>query len=179
MDAVLFIGHAARDYSEFILPVSDEDSNFGTGQISLKNTGVNRDISYYLDTTYTASFRNFNVRNGIDLWKEIDKDKIMEMYSYNCPVSTQGNEILLVPILSEEYRSYVNPMDIIMSENYTTKWKVFRQHGNSKHSLLFECYNKILSLTFEEKGSYDVDLTIYDKHGNKYNKFLIGAITIE
>ena len=70
-------------------------------------------------------------------------------------------------------------MDIINSEEYTTKWKVLKQHGNSKNTLLFECYNKVLSLVLEEKGSYDVDLTVYDKHGNKYNKFLMGAITIE
>lgn len=177
--AGLFIGHAARDYSEFIVPVSDEDSDFGLGQISLKNTALNRDISYYFDTTYTASFRKFNARKGIELWNEITSSKIASMYSYNCPVSTRGNEVILIPILSEEYTTYPTPMDIINSEEYTTKWQVLKQHGNSKNTLLFECYNKVLSLVLEEKGSYDVDLTVYDKHGNKYNKFLMGAITIE
>jgi hypothetical protein len=179
LDAVLYIAHTARDYSEFITDISEEDSNYSLSLMSLKNTPENRDISYYFDTTYTASFRNFNVRNGINLWNEIDSSKLASMYSYNCPISTKGKDVVILPILSEEYTTYSTPIDIITSEDYTTKWQVFKQHGNSKHTLLFECFNKVLSLVLEEKGSYDVDLTIYDKHGNKFNKFLIGAITIE
>lgn len=177
--AILHVSHAARDYSEFITNISEEDSNYGSGLMSLKNTPINRDISYYFDTTYTASFRNFHVRNGIDLWNEINSSKLTSMYSYNCPISTRGNEVIILPILSEEYTMYSRPIDIITSEEYTTKWQVFKQHGNSKHTLLFECFNKVLSLVLEEKGSYDVDLTIYDRHGNKFHKFLMGAVTIE
>lgn len=178
---VLFVGHSARDFSEFITRMSTEQSNYIAGRMFMENTAINRDDSYYIDTTYTASLRNFHVRNGISMWNDVSINlNDSSYYTYNCPISVSDGTAYVIPMLSEAFPNYGYPPSyLVFYNNCTIKWKVFRQNGNYDRTLLLECFNHVLPLKLSEKGTYDIDLTVYDRHGNKYHKYMDGAITIK
>ncbi len=172
-----FVTHSNKEYSEFILKNDIEKTNYQRGEITIDETAVNKELGYYLDSTYSVSFRNFNVRNGIIYWND-SSTGLSSMYSYRKPVITTNGKVMVTPILSQEF-THIGEFDILQSEDCTVSWKIYKQKNNYTHELLFECFNKILTLDLTEKGIYDIDMTIYDKHGNKFTRELIGAITIK
>ena len=175
----IFISHAAKDYNEFILKTDETNTDYKNGNLIMNNTPVNREVSYYFDTTYTVSLRNFHVRNGIIYWDDDSSSYIDGMYSYDCNVVTSNPHIMIIPTLSNEFTHYSDGIDIISNEDYTARWKIYKQKNNCSHELLFECFNKILTLNLEDLGTYDIEMTIYDEHGNKFERTFIGAITIK
>ena len=165
----LFVSPEAREYSEFIIPVSNNNTNLKNGEFTIENNNINRELSYYFDTTYSASFRNFDIRKGMDLWNDKNMSLFNDSYSYNCPVSTTVKSIMIIPIL---------PLNDLENNKYIIKWQIYKQHVDPRRDLILECFNNVLCVDLDP-GTYNVNLTVYDKHGNKFVKSLDGAITIE
>ena len=170
-----YFSPSTQDYTKYALELDVDESDPGDGKIVLKDTARNRELSYYIDTSYAIVLRDFDSDNGMKMWNDASSGVISNQYSYNCPITTTKKFVTLAPVLSEAF-SGSTPISILTSQEYTAKWRIYKQHDNSKRTLLVECYNKVLSLELPEKGVYDVDLTVYDRHGNKYCKFLDGAI---
>lgn len=174
----MFVSHSNKEYSEFILKNDTEKMDYQNGEITMEDTAVNRELSYYIDTTYSVSFRNFNVRNGITYWDDDINSGLPYLYSYRKPVITTNSKVMVAPVLSQEF-THRDDLDILINNECTISWKIYKQKNNYTHELLFECFNEILTLDLKEEGTYDIDMTIYDKHGNKFTRELIGAITIK
>jgi len=142
-------------------------SNFKDGSIVLGDDR-SREYGYFLDPTLAVGFLDFDSRNGEKMWADINEQSL---YTYNCPLRTSDPRIIVKPLLGRAFDEEPT--------KYTVRWKLFRQYTNAKHELLLECWNRMVAFVLPEEGTYDIDLTVYDENGNKYNKFLDGIITYD
>lgn len=156
----------SETYAATSLKIDKKDSSFGERIISMED-GDSKEKSYFIDKTFGLSFMNFDIDNGFRMWADIPSDE--QLYTYNAPITTYSDSVIIKPLLGEAF-------DII-PETYSVHWKIFKQYGTHHHRLLLECWNKVVALKFPDEGTYDIDLTVYDENGNKYNKFLDGIIT--
>jgi hypothetical protein len=61
----------------------------------------------------------------------------------------------------------------------TVRWGLYKRIGDTKKNLIMEVFNKIFFVKLIESGMYDVELTIWDLYGNKYQKNMDGYIRVE
>ena len=86
--------------------------------------------------------------------------------------------VIMIPDLTGAFTEFDSPMDILKNAGVTVEWKLYKQTGKKARTLLFECYNKILTVNLKETGKYDVVIKVYDKNGNKYEKDMVSIITV-
>ena len=63
------------------------------------------------------------------------------------------------------------------TNNMTVRWKIYKKYGGTSRKLIMECFNKVLFLKFKEYGTYDIEMTLWDSYGNKFEKKMDGYIT--
>ena len=68
-------------------------------------------------------------------------------------------------------------MQKIKIENVTVRWKVYKRVGEVSKNLIMESFNKALFIKFKEKGIYDIEMTVWDQYGNRFDKKMDGYIT--
>jgi hypothetical protein len=135
----------------------------------------------YVDKEYSISLRNFDTDYSLDLW-EFDTDKyttwssIQNFKIYDVPVSIKNDDglyVILVPYLPESNIYNINTL------TSTVRWRLYKRIGDTKKNLIMEVFNKIFFVKLIESGMYDVELTIWDLYGNKYQKNMDGYIRVE
>jgi hypothetical protein len=68
-------------------------------------------------------------------------------------------------------------MQKIRSENVTVRWRIYKRVGEVSKNLIMESFNKALFIKLKEKGIYDIEMTVWDQHGNRFDKKMDGYIT--
>lgn len=170
----MFVMPSATQHSLF---TEDVDS-YNNGILKLKESGYRH--YDYIDTQYSVELRDFDPKYPINRWS-FDKDNYI---SYNKPINVISNRVILAPILGDTINQKNGFTDIVDdSIKFSSKWKIYKRDSSNSNSrtLLMECYNRIVPLEFNKNydyGDYDVELTIYDKNGNKSTKEMLGAFSI-
>lgn len=144
-----------------------EDSSFANRVLIVEQDPKYLELADYIDKEFVSEYRNFDLENGYIMWPEIPQD---EKYGFNCPIKTSERNIFVAPKIE---RTGLDKSDIAF-----VHWIVYKQISNMKRVEILECFNDVLALKLEP-GIYDIDMTVYDKHGNRYKKYLDGALTIE
>ena len=130
------------------------------------------------------SLRNFDVRNGNDMWLEPTKSQLSSMKTTDEPIEIKytGTSIPLIvsPSVKPMFpKSLKTNEDILSSDNFLTiKWSVYKQNTDERRELILECFNKFLTVSLNERGTYDLEMTVYDFEGNRFNKKITGFISI-
>ena len=182
-DAIMFTSQSSNELSEFYSKL-DPSSNYKNGAISITDSKFNRNISYHIDTTYTMSLRNFDVRNGNDMWLEPTKSQLSSMKTTDEPIEIKYTGTTIPLIVSPSVKSMFPKSlktneDILSSDNFLTiKWSVYKQNTDERRELILECFNKFLTVSLNERGVYDLEMTVYDFEGNRFNKKITGFISI-
>ena len=179
----MFTSQSSNEFSEFYSKV-DPSSNYKNGAISITDNKFNRNMSYHIDTTYTMSLRNFDVRNGKEMWVEPTKSQLSELKTTDEPIEIKytGTPIPLIvsPSVKSMFpNSFGTNEDILSSDNFlTVKWSVYKQNTDERRELILECFNKFLTVSLNERGTYDLEMTVYDFEGNRFNKKITGFVSI-
>jgi hypothetical protein len=167
-DASAWIGTSSLDYMKYVCDISVDDSDNQQGVAKIIENTKYKENKDFIDIEYSISLRNFDTDYAIDLWTFN-----VGSYKYNIPISISSSSdatLGIVPLLPYTTTSY------LMENTVTVRWRLYRRIGDIEKQLVMECYNKIMLIWLSEKGIYDIELTIWDKHGNKYVKNLDGYI---
>jgi hypothetical protein len=176
-----WIGTSSMDYMKYIFDTIPEESDNQIGEIMLANNMNYFENGMYVDKEYSISLRNFDTDYSLDLW-EFDTDKyttwssIQNFKIYDVPVSIKNEDglyVILVPYLPESDIYSINTL------TSTVRWRLYKRIGDTKKNLIMEVFNKIFFVKLIESGMYDVELTIWDLYGNKYQKNMDGYIRVE
>lgn len=174
VDASLFISYAHNVFSDYKLPVTDSDASQGKVEVRHPTSVVNDKLTYYVDDTFKATYRTFDVDNGILFWMNSSDGKPLicndNIYSYNCPVTTYEKT---------PYTAFnIDYKDVSNNGRETVLWRVYKSVDAKEKTLLFESWNKALFLDITEKGVYDIEVNEFDKYGNRAVHMYEGAYRI-
>lgn len=174
VDASLFISYAHNVFADYKLPVTESDASQGKVFVSHPNSVVNDKLTYYVDDTFKATYRTFDVDNGILFWMNSSNGEPLicqsDVYSYNCPVTTYEKT---------PYTAFnIDFKDVSANGRETILWRVYKSVDAKEKTLLFESWNKALFLDITEKGVYDIEVNEFDKYGNRAVHMYEGAYRI-
>ena len=177
-DGSTWFGPASLDYMTYMCDLNKDYSDNQIDYAVLVNNSDYRYCEYFVDRDYSISLRNFDPNDAIEIW-EYDSDKykttgnIIAKYIHNVPITTTSPYIELVPHIP----GYINTMQKIRSENVTVRWRIYKRVGEVSKNLIMESFNKALFIKLKEKGIYDIEMTVWDQHGNRFDKKMDGYIT--
>lgn len=177
-DGSTWFGPASLDYMTYICDLNKDYSDNQIDYAVLVNNSDYRYCEYFVDRDYSISLRNFDPNDAIEIW-EYDSDKykttdsIIAKYIHNVPITTTSPYIELVPHIP----GYINTMQKIRSENVTVRWRIYKRVGEVSKNLIMESFNKALFIKLKEKGIYDIEMTVWDQYGNRFDKKMDGYIT--
>ena len=177
-DGSTWFGPASLDYMTYICDLNKDYSDNQINYAVLVNNSDYRYCEYFVDRDYSISLRNFDPNDAIEIW-EYDSDKykttgnIIAKYIHNVPITTTSPYIELVPHIP----GYINTIQKIRSENVTVRWRIYKRVGEVSKNLIMESFNKALFIKLKEKGIYDIEMTVWDQHGNRFDKKMDGYIT--
>ena len=174
VDASLFISYAHNAFADYKLPVVESDASLGKIEVSHPISKVNDKLTYYIDDTFKATYRTFDVDNGVLFWMNSSDGKPLichnDIYSYNCPVTTYEKT---------PYTAFnIDFKDVSDNGRETILWRVYKSVDAKEKTLLFESWNKALFLDITEKGVYDIEVNEFDKYGNRAVHMYEGAYRI-
>jgi hypothetical protein len=178
LDCSTWFGPASLDYITYMCELdkdySDNQKNYA---VLLNNSDYNY-CKYFIDRDYSVSLRNFDPNDAIEIWEyDLETYKntydIKSTYIYNIPITTSHEYIEIVPHIP----GYINSIEKIITENITVRWRLYKRIGDTSNKLIMESFNKALFIKFKEKGIYDIEMTLWDKYGNRFYKKMDGYIT--
>lgn len=165
-DASLWLSPTTLEFVSYKMTGNNFDTS--TFKLKLENTIQNKRTLKYIDKSFTVEKRDFDIDNAIECWMtDASIGDLTSMYNSETSFTTNTGKIVLK----------ANP-NFTTGEMKTKRWSIYKRTGKSNSKLYFECYNNVLFLNLD-KGTYDVKLTAFDKHGNKYEKRLNGWITVK
>ena len=195
-------------YKFYISPIDDafvsyimklEDGKSTSDLITSDKSRESKKISQHIDKGFTASIREFDIttghrwyNNGINLFEEKMYDT---WYNHTGQIVTEGLVALKTGVPSGYYYcgtdgigDWDDIIEIIQNEEISIeqnkadqsfRWRIYKQNRyNSSHKLVLECYNKYPVFYIDEKGVYDVEVTMFDRFGNKHERKSASAITV-
>ena len=173
-DASLYISYAYNAYSDYKMPVVESEAKVTKASVSHQKSVHNDKLTYFIDDTFKATYRDFDKDNGILYWMNSEGNKplicLNDIYSYNCPVTVY--EKIPYTAFNIDYKDF--PDDNM----HTILWKVYKSIDATKKELLFESWNRSLFLDIAKKGIYDIEVNDFDKYGNKATHIYEGAYRI-
>ena len=165
-DASIWISPQDMEHVSYVTNGTKFDTS--TFILTIENTSKNKQLIKHIDKSFAVQKRKFDINNAINCW--MSDASIAEIETLKCPnepfETTSGNIVLkLNPGFTE-------------GEIKMIKWSVYKNTNESKSKLYFECLNNVMFLHLEP-GIYDISVSAYDKHGNKYKKRLDKWITVK
>ena len=150
----------------------DSSTDIKEKNIYLENSAANRNYLYYVDGTNAVSFRDFDINYATSFINTDDAlDVNISIYQYDNTIRTHYNEVALAVDAS----GVINlPYDQSVG-NFTPMWKLYTHDNDTTRKLLIESFNRILAIKPIELSAYDVEMALFDRHGNKYEKTINGA----
>lgn len=186
------VSQGCGEFVEFIKEISSL-SDPTNSNIVLPKTNSNKEFMKYIDTTYAVSVRDFNINDAKEIMAPFNKaatsitrEIFSRLCGYNVPIRMDDKTTRLAVITTNLSRAYPHfkgprnlndPICILDFKGCTPRWRVYHRTGKSNRKLILDVYNAMIHLIISKKGDYDVQLDVYDENGNKYSKFLNGAIS--
>jgi hypothetical protein len=165
--------------------------------ITSDNSRTAKKISQHIDRGFTASIRDFDITLAQQWYKKGIEECSNEVYGFTHTgqIITTGFVLMRTGVPSGTYYGGdfgIGDFDEIIDTEHlhdtfmddtdktkTYRWKIYKQSKTgSSRKLVVECFNKYPVFNIEQKGVYDVDVTVYDENGNKYINKTVGAITV-
>jgi hypothetical protein len=174
VDASLYISYAYNAFTDYKMPVEDLESKVHKTSLLHPKSTVNDKLTYYIDDTFRAVTRPFDTDNGVLYWMNASDNTPLicldNVYAYNCPVTTY--EKTPYTAFKIDYKGLSD------DGRQTILWRVYKSIDATKRDLLFESWNKTLFLDISKRGIYDIEVTEFDKYGNKAVHMYEGAYRI-
>lgn len=177
-DCSTWLAPASLDYMKYIFEINTDYSDNQLGVVAISDKYEYRDNILFVDNNYAISTRDFNPDDAIKIW-EFDSStypsssSLGRKYAHNIPITTSNPYVILTPYAPE----FASTIAKVNSSNITVRWKIYRHLTDTSKVLISECFNKVMSIKFIEYGTYDIELTIWDEFGNRYDKRMDGYIT--
>jgi hypothetical protein len=170
------------------------DANRSTvDTICSDNSKTSKNISQHIDIGFTASVRDFDITTGQKWYNDALNKNINDCYIGTNHIITTG----FVALSTDQYKttyyetsegigdydimvdSETNSTENEIQDNRTYRWKIYKQSkSGTSRKLMIECFNKYPIFEIDETGKYDIEVTMYDKNGNKHTNELLSAITV-
>ena len=175
---ISYAHHAFVDYTTKIMDV--EETPDGRTKLSLDYNRKNRIFMDFVDDTFSLSMYDFDTERGMCGWMDYDNTEEEEIphihkkpvYSYETGKVDIPSSIPYISISPK-----LDSADVVGPLIY--KWRVYyAPHSDSERTLYLEAYNPVLFLDFDDKGVYDVELSVFDRYGNTATETYRGAYRI-
>ena len=177
-DGSTWFAPPSLDYMTYDCDVDVNESDNQSNSISIVNNTKYRYAQKFIDQNYSVSLRNFDPNDAIEIWEYNSDDystynQIKGKYVHNTPITTTMPYVEILPHIP----GYINDISTMTSNSMTVRWKIYIRYGNSSRKLIMECFNKALFLKLKDYGTYDIEMTLWDQYGNKFEKKMNGYIT--
>ena len=179
-DGSTWFGPTSLDYMTYTCDLDKENSDNQINSAVILNNANYRYCKYFMDMDYSISLRNFDPSDAIEIWGyDIDKynnsRNLEARFMHNVPITTFFPTIVLVPYIP----GYINTMQKVKNENMTVRWRIYKRVGETSKNMLMESFNRAVIVDFEEKGIYDIEMTLWDRYGNRFDKKMDGYVTFK
>lgn len=177
-DGSTWFGPPSLDYMIYDCDINEKLSDNQSNSLYIINNMNYKYAKNFIDQNYAVSFRNFNPNDAIEIWEynstDYPKDiNIKGKYIHTTPITITLPYVEILPHI----QGYIYDISSMKTNNMTVRWKIYKKYGISSRKLIMECFNKVLFLKFKEYGTYDIEMTLWDSYGNKFEKKMDGYIT--
>ena len=177
-DGSTWFGPPSLDYMIYDCDINEKLSDNQSNSLYIINNMNYKYAKNFIDQNYAVSFRNFNPNDAIEIWEYNSTDypsylSINGKYIHTTPITITLPYVEILPHI----HGYINDIKSMKTNNMTVRWKIYKKYGISSRKLIMECFNKVLFLKFKEYGTYDIEMTLWDSYGNKFEKKMDGYIT--
>ena len=177
-DGSTWFAPPSLDYMTYDCDVDVNESDNQSNSLSIVNNTKYRYAQKFIDQNYSVSLRNFDPNDAIEIWEYNSDDystynQIKGKYVHTTPITTTMPYVEILPHIP----GYINDISTMTSNSMTVRWKIYIRYGNSSRKLIMECFNKALFLKLKDYGTYDIEMTLWDQYGNKFEKKMNGYIT--
>lgn len=176
-DGSTWFGPPSLDYMIYDCDIDEKLSDNQSNSLYIINNMNYKYAKNFIDQNYAVSFRNFNPNDAIEIWEYNSTDyqsdqNIKGKYIHTTPITITLPYVEILPHI----HGYIDNISSMITNNMTVRWKIYKKYGISSRKLIMECFNKVLFLKFKEYGTYDIEMTLWDSYGNKFEKKMDGYI---
>lgn len=177
-DGSTWFGPPSLDYMIYDCDINEKLSDNQSNSLYITNNINYEYAQKFIDQNYAVSLRNFDPNDAIEIWEYNSNDypsyiNIQGKFIHNTPITTTIPYVEILPHIP----GYINNISNMRSNSMTVRWKIYKKYGSRSRKLIMECFNKALFLKFKEYGTYDIEMTLWDSYGNKFEKKMDGYIT--
>lgn len=177
-DGSTWFGPPSLDYMIYDCDINEKLSDNQSNSLYIINNINYKYAQKFIDQNYAVSLRNFDPNDAIEIWEYNSDDytsylDVKGKYIHTTPITTTIPYVEILPHIP----GYINNISNMISNNMTVRWKIYKKYGSTSRKLIMECFNKVLFLKFKEYGTYDIEMTLWDSYGNKFEKKMDGYIT--
>ena len=176
-DGSTWFGSPSLDYMIYDCEINEELSDNQSNSLYMIDNIDYKNAEKFIDQNYSVSLRNFDPNDAIEIWEYNSTDYpsygyIKGKYIHNTPITISSPYIEILPHIP----GYINNVSEMRTNDMTVRWKIYRRTGNISRKLIMECFNKALFLKLKDYGAYDIEMTVWDLYGNKFEKNMDGYI---
>ena len=177
-DGSTWLGPTSLDYMIYNCDINGKLSDNQSNSLYIINNMNYKYAQKFIDQNYAISLRNFDPNDAIEIWEYNSTDypsylNINGKYIHTTPITTTLPYVEILPHIP----GYINNISTMKTNDMTVRWKIYKKYGSTSRKLIMECFNKVLFLKFKEYGTYDIEMTLWDSYGNKFEKKMDGYIT--
>lgn len=177
-DGSTWFGPPSLDYMIYNCEINEKLSDNQSNSLYIINNMNYKYAQKFIDQNYAVSLRNFDPNDAIEIWEYNSTYyssylSINGKYIHTTPITTSRPYVEILPHI----QGYINNISDMKTNNMTVRWKIYKKYVGTSRKLIMECFNKVLFLKFKEYGTYDIEMTLWDSYGNKFEKKMDGYIT--
>ena len=177
-DGSTWFGPPSLDYMIYDCDINEKLSDNQSNSLYIINNMNYKYAKKFIDQNYAVSLRNFDTNDAIEIWEYNPTDypsflNINGKYIHTTPITITLPYVEILPHI----HGYINKISSMKTNDMTVRWKIYKKYGSTSRKLIMECFNKVLFLKFKEYGTYDIEMTLWDSYGNKFEKKMNGYIT--
>lgn len=177
-DGSTWFGPPSLDYMIYDCDINEKLSDNQSNSLYILNNMNYKYAKKFIDQNYAVSLRNFDTNDAIEIWEYNSTDypsflNINGKYIHTTPITITLPYVEILPHI----HGYINKISSMKTNDMTVRWKIYKKYGSTSRKLIMECFNKVLFLKFKEYGTYDIEMTLWDSYGNKFEKKMDGYIT--
>lgn len=176
-DGSTWFGPPSLDYMTYTCDLNKEISDNQANSIQIIDNSNYKYCKLFIDQNYSVSVRNFDPNDAIEIWEYNPSDyntytKIKGKYIHNTPITTTSPYIEILPHIP----GYINNISAMRTNEMTVRWRLYKRVSDMSKNLIMESFNKILFIKLKDYGLYDIEMTLWDQYGNKFEKKMDGYI---
>jgi len=174
-DGSTWLSSSSLDYMGYSFDINMNSKSNGAFVTVINDTTPYRNKEKFISKDYSIEFRDIDTIEAIKYCGfDIERfgnsilfiNSKIASYAYYVPITTYSNYVLLSnpEFQLEQTLSNLNKTEI--------RWRVYYRTDGTKGKLITECFNPSFLLYIDEPGIYDIEMTTWDRYGNKVVKNL-------